>query len=85
MWNSGHPSRSGYREHASRHTETDIQLSSHDSKHHTVHVVGGDGSSPSGSTIELNKEWEQDKDSGPTDVGAAGHKGIMRTVKITQM
>ena len=87
MWNSGHPSRSGYREHDSRHTENDIQLSSHDSKHHnhTVHVVGGDGSSPSGSTIELNKEWEQDKDSGPTDAGAAGHKGIMRTVKITQM
>ncbi|OAG18772.1 hypothetical protein CC77DRAFT_965771 [Alternaria alternata] len=87
MWNSGHPSRSGYREHASRNTENDIQLSSHDSKHHnhTVHVVGGDGSSPSGSTIELNKEWEQDKDSGPTDAGAAGHKGIMRTVKITQM
>jgi hypothetical protein len=67
------------------HGGNDIQLSNHDSKHHTVHVTSGNGSSPSGSTIELNKEWEQDKYSGPADAGAAGHKGIMRTVKITQM
>jgi hypothetical protein len=85
MWNSGHPSRSGYREHASQHGENDIQLSDHESKHHNVHIVGGGGSSPIGSTIGLNKDWEQDKDSWPADAGAAGHKGIMKTVKITQL
>jgi hypothetical protein len=85
MWNSGHLSRSGYQEHASQHDENDIQLSDHGSKHHNVHVVGGGRSSPSGSTIGLNKDWEQDKDSWPADAGAAGHKGIMKTVKIMQL
>jgi hypothetical protein len=85
MWNSKHPSRSGYQEHASQHGENDIQLSDHNSKHHNVHVVGGAGSSPSGSTIVLNKDWEQDKDTWPADVGAAGQKGIIKTVKITQL
>jgi hypothetical protein len=85
MWKSGHRSRSGYLEHGSQHAGDDIQLSNHDAKHHHVHVVGGHGSSPIGSTIELNKEWEQDKYGGPADAGEAGHKGIMRTVKITQL
>jgi hypothetical protein len=85
MWNSGHPSRSGYREHASQHGGNDIQLSDHDLKHHDVDIVCEGGSSPSGSTIGLNKDWEQDKDSWPANAGAAGHKGIMKTVKITQL
>jgi hypothetical protein len=85
MWNSGHPSRSGYQEQASQRGENDIELGDHDSKQHTIHVVGGDSSSPRGSTIELNKDWEQDKDNGPADAGAAGHKGIMKTVHITQL
>jgi len=85
VWNSGHPSRSGYREHASQHGENDIQLGDNNTKHHNVHIVGGGGSSPSESTIGLNKDWEQDKDSWPADAGAAGHKGITKTVKITQL
>jgi hypothetical protein len=35
--------------------------------------------------MELNHDWEQNKDSGLADAGAAGHKGIMKTVKITQL
>ncbi|KAJ4312517.1 hypothetical protein N0V94_007410 [Neodidymelliopsis sp. IMI 364377] len=85
MWNSGHPSRSGYREHASQNGKNDIQLSDHDSKNHDVHIVCEGGSSPSGSTIGLNKDWGQDKDSWPADTGASGHKGIMKTVQITQL
>jgi hypothetical protein len=85
MWSSGHLLRSGYREHASQHVENDTQLSGHDSKHRNVHIVGGGRSSPSGSTIGLNKDSEQDKDSWPANAGAAGHKRIMKTVKITQL
>ncbi|KAI4654176.1 uncharacterized protein J4E78_007221 [Alternaria triticimaculans] len=84
MWNSAHPSRSGYLEQGSQQGGNDIQLSNHDSKHHTVHVTSGNAS-PSGSTIELNMEWEQDKYNGTADAAAAGHNGIMRNVKITQM
>lgn len=85
MWNIRHPSRSGYREHASQHGENNIQLSDHDSKHHNVHVVGGGGSSLSRSTIVLNKDWEHGKDSWPANTDTAGQKGIMKTVKITQL
>jgi hypothetical protein len=84
MWTSGHPSRSGYQEHPSLRGEHDIQLTDHDSKNHNVQVVGGGGNSPSGSTIGLNKDWEQEKDSWPAE-GAGGNKGIMKTVKITQL
>jgi hypothetical protein len=85
MWNSGHPSRSGYREHASQHGENEIQLSNHDSKHYNVNIASGGGSSPNGSTIGLNKDWDRDKDNWPANAGAAGHKGIVKTVKITQL
>jgi hypothetical protein len=65
--------------------DNDIQLTDHDSKHHNVHVIGGSGSSPSGSTTGLNKDWEPEKESWPVDSVSAGHKGIMKTVKITQI
>lgn len=81
---SGYPSRSGYQEHPGYISEHDIQLTDHDLKHHNVHVVGGEGSSPSGSTTGLNKDWEPEKEGWPME-GAAGNKGIMKTVKITQL
>jgi hypothetical protein len=85
MWNSGHLSRSGYREHTSQQGENDIQLSNHDSKHYNVNTISGVGSSPNESTIGLSNDWEQDKENWPANVGAADHKGIVKTVKITQL
>jgi hypothetical protein len=32
--------------------------------------------------IELNNDWEQDKDNWPANTGTAGRKGIIKTVKI---
>ena len=84
-WNSGHLSRSGYQEHTNQNGEPDIQLSYHDSKHQNVNTVSGGGSSPDGSTIELNNDWEQNKGDWPANAGAADHKGIVKTVKITQL
>ena len=46
--------------------------------------MGGGGSSPSGSTIGL-KDWEQDSKSGLSGDGVLNNKGIMKTVKITQL
>ncbi|KAF2450129.1 hypothetical protein P171DRAFT_516083 [Karstenula rhodostoma CBS 690.94] len=83
MWDPGHPSRSGYREHPSHRGNHDIELTNHDSKHHNFHIVGGGGSSPSGGTIGLHKDWEEDKESWTADTDAAGPKGIIKTVKIT--
>lgn len=83
MWTSGHLSRSGYQEQASQHGEHDIQLTDHSSKQHHVEVIGGGGSSPSGSTTGLNKDWEPEVKDWSADL--AGNKGIMKTVKITQL
>jgi hypothetical protein len=84
-WASTHPTRSGYLEHGSRGDHNDIQLTAHDAKNNHVHVTGG--GSPSGSTIGLNKDWQQEKDSwnkSPT-ASISNNKGIMKTVKITQL
>ena len=85
MWNSGHLSRSGYREQGSQHGDNDIQLSNHDSKDYNVDIVSRGGSSPNESMIRLNNDWEQDKDNWPANTGTAGRKGIIKTVKITQL
>lgn len=85
MWNSGYPSRSGYREHASQHDENGIQLSNHDAKYQNVNIVSGGQSSPTSSTVGLNKELELDKGRWAENIGGAGHAGIIKTVKITQL
>ncbi|EAT82067.2 hypothetical protein SNOG_10673 [Parastagonospora nodorum SN15] len=84
---STHPTRSGYLEHGSQGDHNDIQLTNHDSKNNHVHVVGGGGGSPSGSTIVLNKDWDQHKESWNTSPtgSISNNKGIMKTVKITQL
>ncbi|KAL5119635.1 hypothetical protein ACEQ8H_002481 [Pleosporales sp. CAS-2024a] len=92
-WGSStHPSRSGYLEHGSHSGNHELQLADHSPRTNQVSVVGG--GSPSGSTIGLNKDWEQDQDqekdswlpaASTVSVSAANNKGIMKTVKITQL
>ena len=84
MWTSGLPSRSGYQEHPSQHGEHDVQLTDYGSNHHHVQVVGGGVSSSSGSTVGL-KDWEQENKNWPASEGTESNKGIMKTVKITQL
>jgi hypothetical protein len=85
IFNGTYPSRSGYEPHPSKVDNNEIPLTGHDQEFSRVHVVSG-GGSPTGSTFGL-KDWEDEKKSenlSPCE-SAANNKGILKTVKITQL
>jgi hypothetical protein len=85
IWNGTYPGRSGYQPHPSHGGDNDIPLTGRDADFSHVHVVSGGDVSPSGSTFGL-KDWENDKkSSNKSSTEGAGNKGIMKTVKITQL
>jgi hypothetical protein len=82
IWAGTYPGRSGYLPHPSQNGDNDIPLTGRDQDFSHVHVVTGGNVSPSESTFGL-KDWEHEKSGNKTPPEM--NKGIMKTVKITQL
>jgi hypothetical protein len=85
-WKRSKFSRPGYSEQSSQGERqgehNNIQLAEHDPKFKHVHTITVGAASPYGSTEELNN-WETEANKLAST--SLGDKGILRTVKITQL